>query len=271
MPRLAPLLGVALIVLGAALYLPAAGAPPLMDEGERLAGLSVGTPGDAVVHRDAPDEFRPTANLATHALLAMDGEGASIRIAAALVHGLSALILFLLVRRVMGEGAESGTPATLFAPAAAAVLFAVHPLGSEAILAHAAFPIVLATSLALASLLLAARAGDEDGDGRLFASASFYLAALLADAAIWPAGLLAASLARGPAPAAGARPPAAWRRHLPYALTLGLFYSGWVARTWPSLSPFPLHRPWSPGAGIASQAAAFILELKLLVFPVGLG
>ncbi|MBI3448050.1 MAG: tetratricopeptide repeat protein [Acidobacteria bacterium] len=270
MPRFAPLLGIALVVLGAALYLPAAGGPPLMDEGERLAGLSAGTPGDAAVHRDAPDEFRPAANLATHALLALGGEAVSIRIAAAVLHGLSALILFLLVRRLVGADDEGAAPATLFAPAAAAVLFAVHPLGSEAILAHAAFPTVLATLLAMSSLLLAARAGDDEGGVRLFASASFYLAGLLADASIWPVGLLAASLARGTGVQGTAMPAPAWRRHLPYAVSLGLFYAGWMARTWPGLSPFPLHRPWSPGAGLASQAAAFCLELKLLVLPIGL-
>jgi len=261
------LLLAAFVVLGAALYLPAAGAPPLPDEGEKLAGLASGTPADALAYRENLDELRPVANLMRHALLAVAGTPASIRVAAALLHGISALLVFLLVRTLLERDPER-TPSTLLASAAGAILFAVHPICSEALLAHGAFPIVLATLLGLIAITLAARAGDGDGSSRPFASAIFFLAALLSDVSIWPIALLAAALAGAPGGEKGR--PSYWRRLAPYLLAMGLFYVCWSARNWPAFSPLPLRRPWSISGGIASQSSALLSDLRLLVFPWGL-
>jgi tetratricopeptide (TPR) repeat protein len=261
------LLLAALVILGTALYLPAAGAPPLPDEGERLAGLASGTPAEALGYRENLDEFRPVANLLRHALLAVGGTPASIRVSAALLHGVSALMVFLLVRTLLARDGDP-TPATYLASAAGGILFAVHPICSEALLAHGAFPIVLATLLGLIAVLLAARAGSGEGQTRPFASAIFYLAALLSDAAIWPIALPAAALAGG-ARGDGGR-SGFWRRVAPYLLMMALFYVCWSARSWPAISPLALRRPWSFSEGIASQSAAFLSELRLLVLPWGM-
>jgi len=261
------LLIIALLVLGAGLYLPAAGAPPLLDEAERLAPLAAGTPADALGFREGADDFRPAANLARHALLALGGTQTWIRVAAALLHGIAAIALFLIARALLAG--ENAPPASLLGPAAGAILFAANPICSEALLAHAAFPLVLATSLATLSILLVV-IPLEGTTGRPLPSAVFFLAALLSDATIWPAAFLAAALSGHRAGSGGERRPSYLRRLSPYLAVIVVFYICWSLRDWPAFRPLPFHRPWDLSHGIASQCAAFVGELQLLFAPWGL-
>jgi len=272
-PSAAVLLG-ALAVLGAALYLSAATAPPLLDEGERLLGLASGTPADAIGFKEGVDDFRPAANLVRHLLLVMGGTPTSLRVTAALLHGLTAVILFLIARRLvavrrLNGGMDAGSEVSLLGPAACAIFFAVHPLCSEALLAHAAFPLVLGVLFAVVCLLLAVMPGDPSGN-RPFASAVLFLAALLSDSSLWPVAFVAAAVSGlGVSGEAGARRGYV-RRLLPYLAAIALFYVCWAMRGWPSINLLPLRHPWSFSQGLASQSAAFVSELRLMVAPFGL-
>lgn len=257
-----------MILLSVAVYLPSAGAPSFLREGEALQALASSSPAGALGFQEHPDESRPLANLLRWALLRATGTSISIRIAAAILHGLTAWLLILLCRSLLErEGGHES--ASLLAPAAGAVIFLVHPLGSEALLAHAAFPIVAATALSCLSLLLAARSA-KGGETRLPLGASVaYLAAIMCDAAVWPVGLVAAAISR-PAPGPDrARRPGLLRSLWPFVVAAALFYASWVVRLWPSIHILEARRVWGFLRGIASQSAAYLTELRLIVFPWG--
>jgi tetratricopeptide (TPR) repeat protein len=266
-----------IVALSVGLYLQVAGGPVLTSETGSLDFLASASPGAALAFQEEPDQARPLSNLLRYALVTTSGTPASLRVAAALLHGINALLVFFivssLIRRGEGSGADApGVGATILAPVAAALLFAVHPLASEALLSHGAFDIVAGTGFALACLLLAAARGGGEVIGS-FAPGALFLASLLCYGGMWPVALAAAALGARPAGSGGrARVPLlAWSRELaPYATALVLFYVCWAARNWPDLSFGPTQREWPVVQGLASQGAALIDALRLLVLPVGL-
>jgi tetratricopeptide (TPR) repeat protein len=260
----------ALVAVGIGLYLPLATSPPLLTEGMEMEVIASATPGAALAYQAGPDRTQPLANLVRYGLLKLTGSPASVRVGAAILHGLGVALLFSLVRRLL-QRREEDADASLVAPAAGAVLFAVHPLATEAVAAHGAFPIVLGSAFALGALLLAARAGREE-PLRPYASAGLFLAALLCEASLWPLAFVAAALARGePAGEGGAgRRRSLAAALMPYAASVALFYVAWIARAWPGIELLPRPRVWSLAGGAASHSAAFLTELRLLLFPAGL-
>ncbi len=265
-----PILGAALIAIGLAAYLPAAEAPPYLNEGAALAALAEATPAAALGYQEHPDESRPLANVVRHWLLAGTDRVASIRVASAILHALSALLVLLLVRALLPRDAAA-PGGSLIAPVAGALIFLMHPVATEALLAHGAFPLVLGTFLSTFSLLLAARAGSGDLPVRPFAPAALYLGALFCDSSLWPVAFAAAAFSR-PANVAENRDAlrSFLRRLFPYALSLTLFYLCWSIRRWPSFNLLGFLRPWGTLAGIASQSATLFREIGLLLVPLGL-
>jgi tetratricopeptide (TPR) repeat protein len=261
-----------LLLLAVALYLPSAGAPSFLREGEALKALTSSAPAGALGFQEHPDESRPLANLVRYVLLRATGADSSIRIASALLHGLTAWLLILLCRSLM-ERDGGNESASLIAPVAGAVIFLVHPLASEALLAHAAFPIVMATALACLSLLLAARGAAArsglEGTHRPRVGASIaYLAACMCDAAVWPLGLVAAAISR-PAPGHDHARRGLLRSLWPFVVAAALFYASWVVRLWPAVHVLEVRRVWGFLRGVASQSAAYLAELRLIVLPWG--
>lgn len=258
-----------LFLLGASIYLPVAGDPPLREDEVSLQLLAAMPPGAALASQGDPDEARPLANIAAYALMSATGAPASVRVASAALHGVSACLVFwLLVLLLAPAGSDSSL--SLLAPAAGALVFAVHPLASEALLSQGAFAIVLGVALALVAMILAALPAGEGKAGGGFTSGAVYLGALLCDASLWPAGFVAAALLSRSPEGAGARRGSYARSLFPYGIGLALFYLGWAAREWPGFRFGPVRTPWSFSEGAASQAAAFLTEMKLLLFPVGL-
>ncbi len=260
----------ALVALGVGLYLPLATSPPLLTERMEMEVIALATPGAALAYQADPDRTQPLANLVRYGLLKLTGSPASVRTCAALLHGLGVALLFGLIRRLLQRRKEDAG-ASLVAPAAGAVLFAVHPVATEAVAAHGAFPIVLGSVFALGSLLLAARAGAEEPP-RPYASTGLFLAALLCEASLWPLAFVAAALARGePAPGGGdGKRRSLAAALMPYAASVALVYVAWIARSWPRIELLPRSRAWSLAGGAASHSATFLTELRLLLFPAGL-
>jgi tetratricopeptide (TPR) repeat protein len=259
-----------LAALGALIYMSAAWSPPLRDDRQDLDLLVAATPAEALAQRSHPDATHPLANVVRYALIRVTGRMNSIRVASALLHGLTAAMLFMLVQGLLTRGRRPEA-VSLVAPAACGLIFAVHPICSEAILSHRAFPTILGTALAVGSLLQAIPGRGAGTRQSPFLSVSLYLAALLCEASLWPAALAAAALARIPeAPDLDAPGKSFPRRLAPYTVALGLYYLSWTARSWPGLEFLPTMRSWSFLGGLASQSAAFVTELKLLLVPVGL-
>ncbi|HXI04255.1 MAG TPA: tetratricopeptide repeat protein [Candidatus Saccharimonadales bacterium] len=271
--RLGLILLVGIATIGAGIYLQAAGGPVLSSDRAGIEYLGASHLGDVLAFQADPDQARPLSNLLTYLLISFTGGAASIRVAAALLHGLNAALVVLLfgtlLRRGGGEQGES-----FVAPVAGALVFALHPLASEAVLAHGAFAVVAATTFCLLALLTAARRGATEGDKApgLFVPAALYLAALLCHGGFWPVALVAAVLAGTPAETrrAGGRGRTFIRSIVPFALSLALFYLAWAARQWPAFHFGPVYRPWPVVQGLASHSAALVDAVRLLVLPVGL-
>lgn len=266
--RLVLLSGIA--VLGAGLYLQAAGGPVLDSEAPALRALAAVDIGRALAFQTDPDEARPLASLLVYLVTSGSGTMASIRILSALLHGVNALLVLLLAVHLRFRAGEE-KPGTALAPVAAGLVFALHPLASEAILSHASFGVVAGASCALGALLLAARQGESPARGS-FGPAALYLASLLCHAAYWPVALPAALLASrrwsdGTAPANGR---SFFKALAPFAAGLGLFYAAWTARMWPAINFGPVRRPWGLLEGLASQCAALVDALRLCLAPAGL-
>ena len=256
---------VAFVALSALVFVPAAWSPPFLQEGAALARLAGGTSAEALAFQEHPDESRPLANLVRHYLPQLTGSQAALRIAAAILNGLTAWIILMLCRVVIRREGRWDA-ASFLAPAAATVIFLACPLTSEAIMAHSALPLVLATTLALLSLLLAALEGASTAPPRPFGPAAIFLVALLSDVTVWPLALVAAALARRPREDGSGR--GGFLRALwPYGLSLALYYAAWVVRLWPSVRFLEIARVWGFLRGVASQSAVFVTELRLLFAP----
>ncbi len=266
--RLVLLSGIA--VLAAGLYLQAAAGPVLDAEAPALRALAASDVGRALAFQTDPDEARPLSNVLVFLVTAGSGTMASIRILSALLHGANALLVFLLAAHLQRRAGD-GQPGTTLAPVVAGLVFALHPLASEAILSHGSFAVVAGATCALGALLLAARQGESLAGGS-FGPAALYLASLLCHAAYWPVALPAAVLAARGGAVGGA--PAKGRSLLkalaPFAAGLGLFYAAWAARMWPAVNFGLVRRPWGLLQGLASQGAAFVDALRLCLAPVGL-
>jgi tetratricopeptide (TPR) repeat protein len=267
--QLLPILIGGLVILGVGLYLPAAGYDPLQNDDRALQVLGAKSPAAALAHQDHPDESRPLANLVRYTMMQILGSPDSIRIVSALIHGLSVALVFylilLLTRRSDSQGGLS-----VVAPMAGALIFAVHPIASQALLSQSAFPLVLGVFLALGAMCLAAMPAENSLAQGGFLPAAVFLAALLCDASLWPLALVAAGLQARNMAGGESRKGSFGKALLPYGVSLVLFYLTWSARLWPGFQFGPQHTPWSPLNGAASQSAAFLTELKLLLVPVGL-
>jgi tetratricopeptide (TPR) repeat protein len=266
---LAALLG-ATAALAFALHAPAAGAPPLRDEAERIAALVSGSPARALGFQEHPDRSSPASNLARYALVSAGGSAAWIRTAAAALHGITAAGLLVALGTLLGRRSGAAGPPSLAAAAAGAVIFAVHPIASEAVLSYSGFSLVLATCLSVLALAWAASEDASGGPRRPLAGAALYLGALLSDASTWPVGIVLAALSRRRS-GDGAGPARSWARSLaPYGAALGLFYLSWAIRLWPTVSFLEVSRTWGILEGMASQSAAFVTEIRLFLMPWGL-
>jgi protein O-mannosyl-transferase len=229
--------------------------------------------------RHLPRTLRPLTKL-TYALEATVGLGAAPaarRAVSLALHGATAALLVLLLAALAGE-AQPPAPARVAAaragPPLLALLWAVHPIHAESILALAGRSATLAGLLLVAALLCHAR-------GRRRAGALCFLAAVLARetalAGIVP--LVALELTLGPRPAreseetprrGWARAAATLARLAPYGAAL-LLAAVWVAATprYRHLADYSLHgRPF--GASLVEQVAAVPVGLSLYVRPAAL-
>jgi len=119
-------------------------------------------------------------------------------------------------------------------PAAGAVLFAVHPLATEAVIAHASFPAILAVTFAVGALL-AARGGTGGSFPAVRGAGPLFRALLCECLAL--ADRPRRRGARGARGRGGGRitSPLLAPRCRPFAVALLLYYACWVARAWPNL------------------------------------
>jgi tetratricopeptide (TPR) repeat protein len=178
------------------------------------------------------------------------------------LHALVALLLFAAARAV---GAGRGVALS------GSLLFALHPVNSEAVLYVSGRTDVLAAAFGLAALLFHGRAARWRGaavlpGARLGAAISFALAlGCKESAAALPLALAAGDRILAPEGSRSAR--AALRSLAPYALVLAA-YAGWRASLGgegPTLAA-----PDSWPAQLAAALAALASYARLLVVPVGL-
>jgi len=213
---------------------------------------------------ERPPYYRPLARgsfLVDHALFGMDPRG--FHAVGLGLHALAAVLLFLLGRRLLRDDALA---------AAAALLFALHPIAVEAVSFATARNNLLALVFALAATLAFARALEARSSGWAAASGAAYLLALLSkEPAAMVLPLLAAWLALpGPAATLGAEPWARRARLLvPHLAALAVY----LALRTASLSGVPAPVDPPPPALVERLAAlGWIVPtyLGLLVWPAGL-
>jgi tetratricopeptide (TPR) repeat protein len=253
------------------IYLQAAGGPVLFNEQASLDALTASNPALALAYQEHPDQYRPLSNLIRYLLLTATGSAASLRVASSLLHGLNAALVFLLAGLLLRRWGRGGEGSVL-AAAGGALVFAAHPLASEAILSHGAFAVVAGCTFALGSVLLAARSAEGGESGGPLTPVALYLAALLCHGAYWPVALVAAALSL---PGEGVKKgTGSWWSYggtlSSYGLGMTLYYVSWTARSWPEFQFGPVHRTWPVVQGAASQAAAMVDALRLLLVPLGL-
>jgi len=179
-----------------------------------------------------PNLYRPVTILSFAANHAVGGlRPFGYRAVNLLLHALAAALVWLLGRRFVGDASAPVDPALL-----AGLLFALHPIHTEALGLVVGRSEVLAAAGTLGAVLLFLAARDREAAGDRFGAAwrdglallSFALGFLAKENAVAaPFIVLAADLTRPWAapqwtarPGAGPRPRRAWRMHAAFAVTL---------------------------------------------------
>lgn len=185
-----------------------------------------------------------------------------------LLHAANTLLVFLLVARWVAAGAESRRRGAGPAPFVAAVLFALHPVHTEAVAWIAALPELAFTLFGLAALLLDATPGEPTARRSATIGALFLLALLGKETAIT---LLAIAVVQHGILRGGARPLALdWRRLAPFLAATAIYLvARGAALTGESIAA---GHSWNlgPAGWLLNVMALFGDYLRLLLVPVDL-
>jgi len=130
----------------------------------------------------ATNYYRPMMHavfMATHHLFGLSPTG--FHVVNVLLHAVSSILVYLLLGRLVREPGPGAVSSLLSPPLVGAILFAVHPIQTEAVAWVSALPELLFSFFALLSLLLftAQREGPGAGAGVAIVSAGFFLLAAL--------------------------------------------------------------------------------------------
>lgn len=213
--------------------------------------------------------YRPLMHLVFLALHQLAGpEAWAFHLANVLLHAANTLLVFLLVARWVGAGAESRRPGARRVPFVTALLFALHPVHTEAVAWIAALPELVFTLFGLAALLLDARPGGPTARRSTAIGTLFLLALLGKETAIT---LLAIAVIQHGIVRGRSRPFALeWRRLAPYLAATAIYL---VARG-AALSGVSIAagHSWNlgPASWLLNVMALFAQYLRYLVVPVGM-
>jgi hypothetical protein len=169
----------------------------------------------------------------------------------AVVHAINATLLYFIARRVLSDDTHST------APLAAGVLFAAHPICSEAVLWASGVPELTFTLFSLASLLFFLQ-------GRYALSGMVFFLSFLSKETAIALPLIMASY-----DFASSRRTGWTRRYRPFAAAM-VAYFALRLNALGSFAPEDVRYPMAAGGYIMTACALMADYIKLLVFPVGL-
>jgi len=138
-----------------------------------------------------------------------------------LLHAAVSVLVFAIALKLLaGESGASSFPSRVFPAFAAAILFATHPVHTEAVTWVAGLPDVSATLFCLLSLNFFIKSGNKTGGIYMLSVASFFLATLCKEPALMlPLILIAYDFLFREAEAR----PALIKRYIPYVVVAGFY------------------------------------------------
>lgn len=213
--------------------------------------------------------YRPVMHLTYMAEYRIFGQAAwGFHLVNVVMHAGAAVLVYFIGNNILGG--RGGRPGSVYLspPLVAAILFAVHPIHTEAVTWIAGVPELTYTLFFLLSLYLYITASGGIGL-RIFASAFFFFAALLSKepAMALPTVIIAYDYSSGALQ--GNRLNAALKRYLPYAAAIAV-YLAMRLNALGGMAPVKWKTDVTPYQDVINSVPLFTEYLKKLLFPFNL-